>query len=130
MAMVGREITQFFPKRAVAIGEEILRVEGLSRTGYFKDVSFSVRKGEILAMTGLIGAGRTEVCEAIYGVTRRTRARPAGRRGAAHRPTHEAIEQGIGYLPEDRLRQGLVLEWELSKNVTLPTLRSSPRWDG
>ena len=69
MAMVGREITQFFPKRSVAIGEEILRVEGLSRTGYFKDVSFSVHKGEILAITGLIGAGRTEVCEAIYGVT-------------------------------------------------------------
>ena len=69
MAMVGREITQFFPKRAVSIGEEIFKVEGLSRTGSFKDVSFSVRKGEILAMTGLIGAGRTEVCEAIYGVT-------------------------------------------------------------
>ncbi len=80
-AMVGREITQFFPKRAAKIGEEVLRVEGLSRTGFFKDVSFSVRKGEILALTGLVGAGRTEVCEAIYGVE------PPGRRpGAAGRP--------------------------------------------
>jgi rhamnose transport system ATP-binding protein len=123
MAMVGREITQFFPKRAVAIGEEILKVEGLSRTGYFKDVSFSVRKGEILAITGLIGAGRTEVCEAIYGVTRADSGRVvlAGEELRVTNPA-EAIEKGIGYLPEDRLRQGLVLEWELFKNVTLPTL--------
>jgi rhamnose transport system ATP-binding protein len=125
MAMVGREITQLFPKRSVQIGEEVLRVEGLSRTGYFKDVSFSVHKGEILAITGLIGAGRTEVCEAIYGVT------PAdeGRVFLEGAPLHvagpaQAIEKGIGYLPEDRLRQGLVLQWDLARNVTLPTLRA------
>ncbi len=124
MAMVGREITQFFPKRKVAIGEEIFRVEGLSRTGYFKDVSFSVRKGEILAMTGLIGAGRTEVCESIYGVTHPDKGRIIlnGRELHIANPA-QAIELGIGYLPEDRLRQGLVLEWALSKNVTLPTLK-------
>ncbi len=124
MAMVGREITQFFPKRAVTFGEEILRVEGLSRTGYFKDVSFSVRKGEILAITGLIGAGRTEVCEAIYGVTHADTGRVVldGEELHIHDPS-QAIEKGIGYLPEDRLRQGLVLQWELSKNVTLPTLK-------
>jgi rhamnose transport system ATP-binding protein len=124
MAMVGREITQFFPKRAVAIGEEIFKVEGLSRTGYFMDVSFSVRKGEIFAITGLIGAGRTEVCEAIYGVT----SADSGRVMLGGEELHianpaQAIEKGIGYLPEDRLRQGLVLDWELSKNVTLPTLK-------
>jgi rhamnose transport system ATP-binding protein len=124
MAMVGREITQFFPKRKVAIGEEVFRVEGLSRTGFFKDVSFSVRKGEILAMTGLIGAGRTEVCEAIYGVTHPDTGRVflEGKELHIANPA-EAIKRGIGYLPEDRLRQGLVLEWELSKNVTLPTLQ-------
>ncbi|MGA2615676.1 MAG: sugar ABC transporter ATP-binding protein [Spirochaetia bacterium] len=124
MAMVGREITQFFPKRKVTIGEEIFKVEGFSRTGYFKDVSFSVRKGEILAMTGLIGAGRTEVCEAIYGVTHPDKGRVLleGKELHIANPA-QAIELGIGYLPEDRLRQGLVLEWELSKNVTLPTLK-------
>jgi rhamnose transport system ATP-binding protein len=124
MAMVGREITQLFPKRKVAIGREIFRVEGLSRTGFFHDVSFSLRKGEILAMTGLIGAGRTEVCEAIYGVTHPDRGRIIldGRELHIANPA-QAIDLGIGYLPEDRLRQGLVLEWELSKNVTLPTLK-------
>ncbi len=124
-AMVGREITQFFPKRTVKIGEEIFRVENLSRTGYFKDVSFSVRKGEILAMTGLIGAGRTEVCETLYGVTRADSGRVIldGEELRVSGPA-EAIEKGLGYLPEDRLRQGLVLEWELAKNVTLPTLRN------
>jgi rhamnose transport system ATP-binding protein len=125
MAMVGREITQFFPRRSVSIGEEILLVEGLSRTGYFKDVSFSVRRGEILAMTGLIGAGRTEVCEAIYGVTRADGGRVLleGKELRVADPA-QAIEKGIGYLPEDRLRQGLVLDWDLAKNVTLPTLRA------
>jgi rhamnose transport system ATP-binding protein len=124
MAMVGRTITQFFPKRSVPIGEEILKVEGLSRTGYFKDVSFSVRKGEILAMTGLVGAGRTEVCEAIYGVEKADSGRVilAGEELKVAGPS-EAIEKGIGYLPEDRLKQGLVLEWELTKNVTLPSLK-------
>ena len=113
------------PSATVSIGEEIFRVEGLSRTGYFKDVSFSLRKGEILAITGLIGAGRTEVCEAIYGVTqRRQRARRPGRRGAAHRqPVRRPSRRASATLPEDRLRQGLVLDWELSKNVTLPTLK-------
>ena len=122
-AMVGREITQLFPKRAAKVGEEVLRVEGLSRTGFFKDVSFSVRKGEILALTGLVGAGRTEVCEAIYGVSRADGGRVLleGRELRLAGPA-EAIQKGIGYLPEDRLRQGLVLDWELSKNVTLSTL--------
>ena len=124
MAMVGREITQFFPKRKVSIGEEIFKVEGLSRTGYFKDVSFSLHKGEILAITGLIGAGRTEVCEAIYGVSRPDSGRVVldGEELHIENPA-QAIEKGIGFLPEDRLRQGLVLDWELSKNVTLPTLK-------
>ncbi|HTX71906.1 MAG TPA: sugar ABC transporter ATP-binding protein [Rectinemataceae bacterium] len=123
VAMVGRSITQLFPKREVKIGEEVLRVEGLSRTGFFKDVSFSVRRGEVLAMTGLVGAGRTEVCEAIYGITRADSGRVFldGRELRAAHPS-EALEQGLGYLPEDRLKQGLVLEWAIATNVTLPSL--------
>ncbi len=123
VAMVGRSITQLFPKREVSIGEEVLKVEGLSRTGYFKDVSFSVRKGEILAITGLVGAGRTEVCEAIYGITRADSGRVflAGKELRAAHPS-EALARGLGYLPEDRLKQGLVLEWAIAANVTLPSL--------
>lgn len=123
VAMVGRSITQLFPKREVALGEEVLRIEGLSRAGYFKDVSFSLRSGEILAMTGLVGAGRTEVCEAIYGITRPDSGKVilAGEELHAAHPA-EALAKGIGYLPEDRLKQGLVLEWAIAANVTLPSL--------
>ena len=67
--MVGREIKDLFPKPEVKLGDEMLRVENLSRTGYFKDVSFAVRAGEILGLTGLVGAGRTETVEAVCGIT-------------------------------------------------------------
>jgi rhamnose transport system ATP-binding protein len=125
MAMVGREIVQFFPKRDTVPGEEIFRVEGLSRTGYFKEVNFSLRKGEVLALTGLVGAGRTEVCEAIYGIasydggTITLEGKPLD-----HPSPTEAIAAGIGYLPEDRLREGLVLRWEIARNISLPALES------
>jgi rhamnose transport system ATP-binding protein len=125
VAMVGREITQFFPRRDVAIGDEILKVEGLSRIGVFKDISFNLHKGEILALTGLVGAGRTEVCEALYGIEKYD----AGKITLAgeevrHANPSEAISGGIGYLPEDRMKQGLVLNWEIAKNITLPSLES------
>ncbi len=69
-AMVGREISDLFPKPDVQLGDEVLRVEKLSRTGFYKDVSFSVRAGEIVGLTGLVGAGRTEVVESVCGITR------------------------------------------------------------
>jgi rhamnose transport system ATP-binding protein len=122
-AMVGREIVQFFPKRNMVPGAAIFQVEGLSRMGFFKDVSFTLRKGEVLALTGLVGAGRTEVCEAIFGIT----AYDAGTitldgTMLDHPNPAQAIAAGIGYLPEDRLKQGLVLRWEIAKNITLPAL--------
>jgi len=122
-AMVGREITQFFPPRHAKIDGEVLRVEKLSRTGYFKDVSFTVNKGEIVGLTGLIGAGRTEVCEAIYGVNPPdsgeifVEGKKVWNRHASH-----GIKEGIGYLPEDRLKQGLVLDWQIYRNVSLASL--------
>jgi rhamnose transport system ATP-binding protein len=123
VAMVGREITQMFPKREVHIGDEVLRVENLSRIGYFRDLSFSVRQGEIVALTGLVGAGRTEVCESIYGIAPADEGsiylegKPVEVRSAV-----AALDFGIGYLPEDRQLQGLVLPWSISKNITLPSL--------
>ncbi|MFA6645967.1 MAG: sugar ABC transporter ATP-binding protein [Sphaerochaetaceae bacterium] len=123
MAMVGREITQMFPKREVTIKKEIFRVEGLGRHGVFKDISFTLHQGEILALTGLVGAGRTEVCESIYGITPFDEGSLwlNGKHITIGHP-HEALAKGIGYLPEDRLGQGLILDWELYKNVTLPVL--------
>ena len=123
VAMVGREIVQFFPKRDTVPGEEIFRVDGLSRTGFFRDVSFSVRKGEILALTGLVGAGRTEVCEAIYGITSYDSGSISleGKKLPPLNPAG-AITAGIGFLPEDRMKEGLILRWEIAKNISLPAL--------
>ena len=124
VAMVGREISQFFPKREAVPGKEIFRVEGLSKTGFFKDVSFSVRKGEIVALTGLVGAGRTEVCEAIYGITSHDNGNIyLDEKKLPPLTPAEAIASGIGYLPEDRQKQGLVLPWEIAKNISLPVLK-------
>ncbi len=129
VAMVGREISQMFPKRNVHLGEEVLRVENLSRTGFFRDISFSVHTGEILALTGLVGAGRTEVCESIYGVFPADSGRITveGREVSITDPV-EALEVGIGCLPEDRQHEGLILAWEIGRNITLPSLQTLFRY--
>jgi rhamnose transport system ATP-binding protein len=123
VAMVGREITQLFPKKEAKIGEEVLKVEGLSKTGYFKDISFSIKKGEIVALTGLVGASRTDVCQAIVGIEKFDSGRiyVHGKEEKIGSPL-KAMELGIGYLPEDRQKQGLVLQWAIGRNITLATL--------
>lgn len=128
VAMVGREISQMYPKRAVHLGEELLRVENLTRIGFFRDVSFDVRQGEIVALTGLVGAGRTEVCESIYGVYPADSGRIylQGERIDPRTPK-EALALGIGHLPEDRQSEGLVLEWDIARNITLPSLHKFTR---
>ena len=123
-AMVGREIKELFPKPQVELGEEVLRVENLSRTGFFKDVSFHVRKGEILGLTGLVGARRTEVVQTIFGVEKMTSGTVYldGKPIKIHNPT-EAINRGIGLLPENRQTAGLILDWGIGRNITLPELK-------
>ena len=123
-AMVGREIKELFPKPQVELGEEVLRVENLSRTGFFKDVSFHVRKGEILGLTGLVGARRTEVVQTIFGVENMTSGTVylVGKPIKIHNPT-EAINRGIGLLPENRQTEGLILDWGIGRNITLPELK-------
>ncbi|MDF1569112.1 MAG: sugar ABC transporter ATP-binding protein, partial [Spirochaetaceae bacterium] len=123
VAMVGREITQMYPQRNNVKGKELLRVENLTRIGYFRDISFSLQRGEILALTGLVGAGRTEVCEAIYGIT----PLDSGSIYLEGKPVTwknpvEAQADGLAFLPEDRQKQGLILNWEIGKNITLPAL--------
>ena len=109
-AMVGREISDLFPKPDVQLGDEVLRVEKLSRTGFYKDVSFSVRAGEIVGLTGLVGAGRTEVVESVCGITRPD----SGKVYLEGKPVHikkpiDAMKKGIILLPEDRQKQGLIM---------------------
>ncbi|MGE7269943.1 sugar ABC transporter ATP-binding protein [Brevibacillus panacihumi] len=123
VAMVGRQITQMFPQRRTEPGEEVLRVEGLGKTGYFADVSFSLRRGEILGLTGLVGAGRTEVCQALFGIANPDRGRVFLRgEEIVIRHPWDAMKAGIGYLPEDRQKQGLVLDWGIGRNITLSAL--------
>lgn len=122
-AMVGREIKDLFPKPEVQIGEELLKVEGLSRTGFYKNVSFCVHAGEIVGLTGLVGAGRTEVVESICGITRANAGKVylEGKEIHVRKPS-DAMKMGVILLPEDRQRSGLILSWGLGRNVTLPTM--------
>ncbi len=122
-AMVGRELKQMYPPKSNEIGDEVFRAEGLYKTGYFADVSFDVRAGEIVALSGLVGAGRSEVCAAIFGHWPLDKGKLT-LNGAAVSPNspRAAMKLGIGYLPEDRQKQGLILDWSIGKNITLATL--------
>jgi rhamnose transport system ATP-binding protein len=124
-AMVGREIKDLFPKPEIEIGEEVLRVEGLNRTGFFKDVSFAVHKGEILGLTGLVGARRTEVVQTLFGVEKLASGKIylEGKEVKIKNPS-DAIQKGIGLLPENRQTEGLILDWGIGRNITLPELKS------
>jgi rhamnose transport system ATP-binding protein len=124
VAMVGRKITQVFPEKTAKIHEEVFRIEGLGKMGYFADISFTVHKGEILGLTGLVGAGRTEVCQALFGIAPFDTGKVFlnGKEVIVRNPK-DAMNLGIGYLPEDRQLQGLVLDWGIGKNITLPALK-------
>lgn len=122
-AMVGREIKDLYPKVKVKAGDVALEVKGLRRKGFFRDVSFSVRRGEILGLTGLVGAGRSEVCQALCGIT----SYDGGEVFLNGKPVHfrhpaQAMKEKLGYLPEDRQVQALLLPWEIYRNATLASL--------
>jgi len=123
--MVGRELKDEFPKETFDRGAERLRVEGLTRHGAFSNVSFATHCGEIVALTGLVGAGRTEVARAIFGADRIDGGQiHLDGKPVAVRSPQDAIRQGIGLLTEDRKGQGLVLGMTLRENTTLANLRS------
>jgi rhamnose transport system ATP-binding protein len=126
--MVGRTITDLFPKQDVPPGEVVLKVENLSRTGAFRDVSFELRRGEILGMAGLVGAGRTNVARAIFGVEPPTNGKiQIEGREVAIRSPQQAIELGLAYVPEDRQLHGLIPAMHLTSNISLPMLREYVR---
>ncbi len=124
-AMVGRELGALFPPKAIPGSETVFEVRGLTVPGVVEDVSFSLKKGEILGLAGLVGAGRTEVAEAIIGVRRKS----AGAILRDGRPVDireplDANANGISYLSEDRQGSGVIGGFSVTHNTTLASLRS------
>ncbi|MEI2628277.1 sugar ABC transporter ATP-binding protein [Erwinia aphidicola] len=118
--MVGRELTQLFPKTDSNIGEDVLTVRNLTRNGVFQDISFSVRRGEILGVAGLVGAGRSEVMESLFGMT----STDSGEILIDGVPTTidspaSAIEKGLAFLTEDRKKSGLFLVLSVMENMSI-----------
>lgn len=121
--MVGRAVDQVFPERSAAIGDVVLEAKGLSHPTEFDNVSFAVRKGEILGFYGLVGAGRSEVMQAVFGMTQ-----PSGGtmvldgQTIAPKSAADAVEAGIVYVPEERGKQGVITGEPIFMNVSLPSL--------
>lgn len=121
--MVGRPVEQIFRKRTPKIGAEVLKVVGYCHPTEFDDMGFTLREGEILGFYGLIGAGRSEFMQSLIGITRPSKGvtRIDGKIKVIRSPA-EAINAGIVYVPEDRGKQGAILEMPIFQNVTLPSL--------
>lgn len=122
--MIGREIGERYPSRSAKIGETVLSVENLTKEGLFQDASFSVRAGEILGISGLMGAGRTEIMHTIFGDYHADRGKIsiAGREVKIKSP-EEAMKHGIGFITEDRKTEGLMLEESIRKNISIANLK-------
>ncbi|GAB6100396.1 sugar ABC transporter ATP-binding protein [Halanaerocella petrolearia] len=122
--MVGRELDDFYKWEEHEIGSEIFTVENLSRDGVFDDISFELREGEILGFAGLVGAGRSEVMRSILGVDPMSEGQVYLKgKEIELSGIEDAVDQGVGYLPEDRKREGLVLQMNTRENITLPILK-------
>jgi rhamnose transport system ATP-binding protein len=121
--MVGRSLDQLFPQRDAAIGDVVLRAEGLGRRGVFANVSFELRRGEVLGLAGFVGAGRTEVARAIFGIDQLHAGRLFidGKRFRPRSP-RAALRRGLAYLPEDRISTGLIQPMSVSTNASLAVL--------
>jgi rhamnose transport system ATP-binding protein len=128
-AMVGRDLDALFPKTASAPGDIVLEVAGLGDGDRFEDVSFEVRAGEVFGIAGLVGSGRSEVLACISGSRpiRHGRVRLAGQPIELRHP-QAALAAGVALVPEDRRQEGLITDWELQRNVSLPVLASLSRW--
>jgi ribose transport system ATP-binding protein len=121
--MVGRDLQEIFHKETVQIGEPVLEVRGLTRRGAVEDVSFTLRRGEILGFAGLVGAGRTETARLLFGADARDRGEILleGKPLSVSSPA-EAVRAGLGLVPDDRGLQGLVLKLPVRENIVLATL--------
>lgn len=121
--MIGREIGERYPSRNVKIGEVALKVENLTCPGVFKNVSFEVHAGEVLGVSGLMGAGRTEIMQAIFGNMPHVTGKISlsGKEIQNHSP-EQAMRNGLGFITEDRKTEGLMLEESIRKNISLANL--------
>jgi rhamnose transport system ATP-binding protein len=116
--MVGREVSDLYPKVPAPVGEPVLEVRGLTSAGVFRDIGFEVRAGEIVALAGLVGAGRSEVARAVFGVDAYDEGTVL--LGGTALPPHNpraSIRAGIAFIPEDRRKQGLVIDASVARNV-------------
>ncbi len=129
--MVGRSLGEMFPRREHEIGEEILRVEGLSRPPLVREVSLRLRRGEILGIAGLVGAGRTEFLRALFGLDTADGGMVGVANGtplpASHLAPARCLSRGIDFLSENRKEEGLLINLPIRENVTLSALRRFAR---
>ena len=128
--MIGRSLAAYIPSpRTPEQGDEVLRAEGLSAPGRFEDVSFTLRAGEVVGLAGLMGAGRSEIACALFGLEPLSSGEIFWRRSRVRiGDPQQAIRVGIGLVPEDRKRQGLVLSQSVMHNTSLPTLQRLSRF--
>ena len=121
--MVGRAITEYYPGRTTEPGEVVLEVKNLCQPGVFDHVSFNLRKGEILGVAGLMGAGRTEIMRALFGIDdcRQGEVYLHGQKINIKKP-EDAIKAGIGFITENRKTEGLILDFSILKNIALPSV--------
>lgn len=126
--MVGRDVAQIFPDRTSHIGDEVLQVVGYDHPTEFADIGFRLRKGEILGFYGLVGAGRSEFMQALFGITKPSKGvvKIDGNIRVIRSPA-DAVENGIVYVPEDRGKQGAITALPIFQNVTLPSLKRTSK---
>jgi rhamnose transport system ATP-binding protein len=121
--MIGRALSSIYPSRRAKIGRVVLEAQGLTRSGVFRDVSFTVHAGEILGFGGLVGSGRTEIARVLFGVDRRSGGTIAvDGRSVDFRTPSEAMRAGIAYVSEDRLGQSLVMDFSVLFNGSLTVI--------
>lgn len=126
--MVGRDVKDAFPKVPVTIGNTVLEVTDYRHATEFRDISFKLRRGEILGVYGLIGAGRSELCQSLFGITKPLSGRLRLNDEEIHiRSPQDAIRAGIVYVPEERGRHGLALPMPIYQNMSLPSLGRTSR---
>jgi len=126
--VVGRSLEQMYPKLEAEQGDIILKVENLTKIGVFKNISFDLHKGEILGFFGLVGAGRSEVMQTIFGIDTKTSGKVFinGEKISITNPS-DAMNHGLAYLPEDRQIQGAILAMNIRENITLPIIDRTSR---